>query len=283
MLDRIVASGKRRTANACLSALRQFYRWAIARDWVAADPTASLTKAAIGGREVSRDRVLAPAEILELRDRLPAAALPARMVHALWVLLATGVRVGELTNARIEDVALDTGEWTIPETKSGRPHLVHLSGFAASHLRALIALAGPSAFVLPAARRTDDEDRAVDDKAVTRLVRDRQRPTALRGRTVKAAGTLVLSGGPWAPHDLRRTMASRLRALGVASDVVERCLNHAPDALVGTYQRADLLDERRDAFDRWGAELGRLLASDSAVVVPIARASRPAARKRRAA
>lgn len=279
-LDKIIARGARRTANMVLATLRQMLRWCLARDWLQADPTIGLAKRSVGGKESPRDRVLTTDEILALRDALPTSGLRPRMRHAVWLLLACGVRVGELSGARVADFVLDmvdTGEWRIPETKNGKAHLVHLSPFAIEHVRALIELGHGSQWLLPAADPTRvadredadredadgddaderDDERPISDKGVAKAVGDRQREKPLKGRA-KSSQALALPGGKWTPHDLRRTMATNMRDLGVSSDVIERCLNHTPQGIVGVYQRGELLADRRAAFDTWGAELVRL-------------------------
>ena len=100
VLDGITAKGRLRTANMALSLLRQFARWCLVRDWMTTDPTLSLSKAAVGGKEDPRKRVLSAVEIVKLRDALPAAKLPERIERALWLILATGCRVGEFSWAR---------------------------------------------------------------------------------------------------------------------------------------------------------------------------------------
>lgn len=300
MLDKIIARGARRTANAVLATLRQMLRWCLARDWVQADPTIGLAKRSVGGKETPRDRVLSKDEILALRDALPVSGLRPRMQHAIWLLLATGVRVGELSNAAVVDFDLDAGEWHLPETKNGKAHLVHLSPFALQHVRALIDLGRGSQWLLPArdptraVDRDDDDDddadevddsRPISDKIISKAVGDRQRETPLKGRA-KASQALVLPGGRWTCHDLRRSMATHMRDLGISSDTIERCLNHTPQGIVGTYQRGTLMADRRAAFDAWGAELVRLQTATrrttNVVPMPVASARR-STRKGRAA
>jgi integrase len=62
----------------------------------------------------------------------------------------------------------------------------------------------------------------------------------------------------WTLHDLRRTFASGLAALGVSIPVIERLLNHMSgtfSGVVGVYQRYDFMPEMRDAIARWEAYL----------------------------
>ena len=258
LLDALTAAGKRRTANMALSLLRQFVRWCAVRDWIAHDPTLALSKKNAGGKERPRDRALSSTEIVQLRDQLPAAGLPERIVCALWLILATGVRVSEISRARADHFDLKAKRWRIPDTKNGSPHEVALSPFAVRHVKRLLKLRGEADQLLPG------RDGAIGDKAIAKLLGDRQRSKPLKGRST-ASGTLLLSGGKWTPHDLRRTMATRMREeLKISSDVVERCLNHTPQGLAATYQVGPLMAEREAAFNAWGKELDRLLGTKTA-------------------
>jgi len=281
ILDGLVGAGRLRTANALLALLRQFFRWCMARDWIDREPTFGLSKAAVGGAEAPCTRNLSFDELAALPDRMVAAKLPERMRHAVWLLAATGARVGELSAARVADFDLEACEWRIPAeaTKNGLAHLVHLSDFAAEHVRALVTagtLDGKRAeWILPGRNRLEP----IDGKTLAKLIRDRQRARRIKGRS-KKAGELVLPGGEWTPHDLRRTMASRMGDLGIRPDVIERCLNHKPEGLVAVYQRAELLPERKDAFERWGTKLAATLRGEQpAPVVDMAAAKTRRARK----
>lgn len=270
LLDAITLQGIRRTANMALALLRQFVRWCLVRDWIERDPTLNLTKASVGGKDKPRDRALSLLEIVGLREALPASGLPERMQHALWLILATGCRVGELSAAKVADFDLKAGTWLIPETKNGSEHLVHLSAFATTHINAMAEAAKGSAYLLPGRVSDEDKnDRSISEKVLTKLVGDRQRAKPLKGRS-KASGALILARGKWTPHDLRRTMATRMRQdLRVSTDVVERCLNHTPQGIVGTYQTGELMDERKEAFSAWGKEMQRLLTLDRSNVVEL--------------
>ena len=63
-------------------------------------------------------------------------------------------------------------------------------------------------------------------------------------------------------HDLRRTFATNLAALGVRLEVTEKLLNHVSGSLggiVAVYQRHDYMDEMRQAMETWEARLAALL------------------------
>jgi len=52
-------------------------------------------------------------------------------------------------------------------------------------------------------------------------------------------------------HDLRRTMRTHLSALGVRTEVAERCLNHKLPGIQSVYNTHDYFVERRAALESW--------------------------------
>jgi integrase len=67
--------------------------------------------------------------------------------------------------------------------------------------------------------------------------------------------------GGWRLHDLRRTCVSGMAALGVASHVADKILNHQSGTISGVaavYQRHHFLSERKEALERWGAHVAQI-------------------------
>lgn len=256
IIDRVLDRNARRKANLVLSLLRQMFRHGMRRGFLETDPTLALTRKDAGGVQPPGQRHLTTEEISELAAKFPDSGLAERYRAAAFFLLATGARVGELVKAQWEDVDLKQRLWRIPaeHSKNGRQHLVHLSPFALRNL-ALMGTLKNGSFLLPG----HVEGSRINEKTISKAIRDRVRPVPLKNRTSKTQ-TLHLSGGEWSPHDLRRTFASRLGDLGIAPHVIERCLNHAQNGLVGVYQRQEYLSERRDAFNQWGRKLSKLVA-----------------------
>lgn len=251
VIDRVLERDARRTANALLSLMRQMFRHGLGRSIVDTDPTLALSKKQAGGKETPVDRNLSFDEIAELSAKLVASDLHEKMRAAIWFLLATGARIGELLKARWTDINEREKTWTIPaeNSKNGRPHLIHLSAFAMKQLKTMKEYKdGP--FLLSGR----DPDAGMSDKTVSKAIRDRIRKEPLKKRTPRS-GTLLLAGGEWSPHDLRRTMASRMGDLGIEPHVIERCLNHVQQGIVGVYQRQEYMKERKAAFEAWGRKL----------------------------
>lgn len=111
------------------------------------------------------------------------------------------------------------GVWTIPQTKNGKPHSLPLSKTAAALLAAGWEVRSPESLYQVLQRATP----------------------GLR------------------PHDLRRTAATRMRQLGVSSDVIEAVLNHTPPKLRRTYQLPDMMPAMREALVQWERELRRIV------------------------
>ncbi len=259
VIDKVLNRGARRTANLVLSLIRQMFRHGLARGIVETDPTVALSRSQAGGKEKTADRNLSMGEIAELRNKIPAARLHLKFEAAIWLLLATGTRVGELLKAKWEHIDFDEKIWTIPSvnSKNRRIHHIHLSHFAITQLRKLHDhRSGP--FLL----NGRDSEKPISDKSLSKAVRDRIREEPLSKRSSKSM-TLLLSGGEWSPHDLRRTMASRMGDLGVEPHVIERCLNHIQQGIVGVYQKQEYLSARKAAFEVWGQQL-EIICNDAA-------------------
>lgn len=254
VIDRILDRNARRKANLVLSLMRQMFRHGLGRGMVDTDPTLGISKKQAGGKETPVDRNLSEPEIQELHRLLPSSGMPIRYQAGLWLILATGARVGELLHAQWQHVDEVAGLWTIPaeNAKNDREHIIHLSAFAKQQLK-LIGSLKSGRYLFPGKM----SEHPVSDKALSKAVRDRIRTTPLKKRTPNA-GTLVLSRGEWSPHDLRRTMATRMGDLGVQPHVIERCLNHIQQGIVGVYQRQEYLAERKAAYDLWGKRLAVL-------------------------
>lgn len=254
ILDNLKARGANRLANRLLAEIRQMFSFALVRDIVSTDPTYGIKKRDVGGKETERDRVLSEPEIRMLPGRLAAANLLASTEHAVWVMLSTCCRIGELVEAVKADIDLVAGTWELRDTKNGKPHTVYLSDFAKLHMQALIALSNDALRLFPSSRT----EGAVTPKSITKQLHDRQRGKSKTNGTQRTTA-LVLLSGPWTPHDLRRTGATLMGELGVRPDVIEKCLNHLDEnRMRRIYQRAVKKEEQIEAWRKLGDRLDLL-------------------------
>ncbi len=268
ILDRVKKRGAKVLANHLFGDLRQFFNWCEARDLISKHPLRGLKKTDIGGTQVERDRVLSTEEIKLLHNQLPAAHMERSTEIAIWLMLSTLARVGELTKARWEHIDFNAGTWTIPagNSKNSREHVIFLSEFARRHFEELRTLHGWSAWCYPSTRTAGH----LCLRSISKQIKDRQRDTALSGRSLKGLGALTLPGGNWTAHDLRRTGATIMGELGILSEVIEKCLNHVEaNKLKRTYQRHELKAERREAWRRLGGRLDEVINDKSRKVIPM--------------
>jgi integrase len=236
-----------------------------------------------------RDRRLSPEEILELHNkfcamrieyddaddrRIAARPLEKTTELAIWIMLSTICRVGELSMSRWEHVNLKTGEWFIPRqnTKGSIGNqsdlTVYLSQFALRQFRQLHAVTGDSDWCFPA----KNKDGHVCVKSMSKQIGDRQ-AMFKKGRdgnprqpmkNRRHDNTLVLSAGKngeWTPHDLRRTGATLMQSLGVSLEIIDRCQNHVlPGSKVRRhYLHHDYATEKREAWRLLGDRLSLIL------------------------
>lgn len=249
VVDEVLGRGVNRMAKLILSLMRQMFRFAVDRDWVEYDPTANIRKAKIGGRSVERDRILADEEIKALAKQLPDSGLLLTTQLAIWICLGTCCRIGELLQASWDDIDLEKGIWMIPaeHSKNGKVHTVFLSEFTLAQFKQLHELKNHSTWCYP----NRAQNGHVSTKTITKQISDRQKSAeqAIFSNRSSQPHALVLSGGKWTPHDLRRTGAMLMTKLGVIPEVAERCLNHTEENKVKRiYQRHNYHKEMREAW-----------------------------------
>ena len=276
ILDAARNDGRMRTANILLATLKQMFRFALVREVIDRNPLDTVTRRDAGGTEAPRDRVLSADEIRKLAAALPTANMDGPSVCAVWLILATALRISECMGARRSDIDLRARTWYVPESKGQRDHTVHLSDFAVRQIEEIERLHAirdarraqrsgkpedgeRSPWMFPNVRRTGH----VDITTFGKQLADRQKdPTRrLKGRTA-ASSALALPGGRWTAHDLRRTAATMMAELGVSADVIDECLNHVIENKVRrTYIRDRRLKAQAEAFDLLGARLDELTRS----------------------
>ena len=256
VLDAAVGEGRRRTGNVLLASMKQMFRFALARDIVDRNPLDTITKRDVGGTETTRDRVLSAEEVKALAKALPGANLNERSAIAIWLILATGCRISEAMGAGWEHVDTSACTWYLPTTKNERDHTVHLSAFALRQFDALHDLRGSSPWVFPNTRGTGP----VCVKSFGKQLADRQRePDRRMQHRTQLTTSLVMAGGRWTAHDLRRTAATMMAELGISGDVIDECLNHVIESRMRrTYIRNRRLPEQARAFDALGKRLDAL-------------------------
>ena len=269
IIGKMKIRGAPHTARNLIILVRQMFRFAVSHDLIDADPTARIDITKMTTKASERDRVLSESEIKALARQMPDANLNPATECAIWIAIATACRVGEISKAKHTDVDFDAGTWVIPKenSKNGKAHTIVLSNFALEQFRRLTRLSTSAVWLLP----HRDNIRSASRSSLAQQLNIRQIPGDAR---CKDNQSLILIGGKWTPHDLRRTGATLMGNLGVAPDTIDKCLNHVePNKIKRTYQRQKLEAEQAKAWELLGERLELLVNLDAVNVIPLHKAS----------
>lgn len=263
--DKLKQRGVNHLARNLLKLMRQMFRFAVDRDIIEFDPTASLSVTKTTTKPTERDRVLSEDEIKQLKTKMPDAGFMPSTECAIWIMLSTCCRVGELSKAQWKHVDFEAKTFFIPieNSKNDKAHTISLSDFALSQFQRLAEVRQSDVWLLPNRSNTSH----VCEKSLTKQIDSRQNPVIHKGRA-GANTSLVLPGGKWTPHDLRRSGATLMGNLGVHGDVIEKCLNHKEEnKLKRVYQHQELKAEQVAAWRVLGERL-ELLTGNNTNVIP---------------
>lgn len=243
-LDKIVARGSNVHANKVLSAIKQVFNYAVSRGELKTNPAIYIRARDIGGLEKPRERFLTLDEIKHLWLFLSESkhGVSLQIINAIKILLLTGVRTGELRIAKWEEIDFDNSLWTIPaaNTKTDITMHVHLTDFVKSLFTELYHCS-MSNYVISGA----DGQSLITDRALPRAVNRLQERIGI---------------SKWTAHDLRRTFATQLgEALNIDPVVIEKCLGHKMPKIMATYNKNEMLPQRKDALEQWSSYVMNLV------------------------
>ena len=269
LVEGLVTDGKPTLANRVQSLISSVFSFAMDADLAEANPCHRLRKR--GVERVGR-RVLSDEEIRLFWSRIVEPPATRRTGLALRLTLLTGARISEIagiSRAELERLGdASRAAWIIPgmRTKNGRDHSVPLSPLAQDLVLELLESLGQSdEFLLSTYSR--HRKGSVSGKSLAQAMKNFGRRLA---GDIPAVRTWCAELPT--PHDLRRTVGTRLAELRVPKEVRDRVLNHAARD-VGSihYNLHDYADEKREALDRWALALGAIVGNPAgAAVVPIA-------------
>jgi integrase len=250
LVEGIVKAGSPVQANRVQALISMVFSFAIDSDLAKANPCARLRKRGAENRET---RVLTDDEIRQFWRRATLPPVTRRVGLALRLALLTGCRSGEIAGINRSELSdIDTpgkAGWLLPadRSKNGKAHFVPLSDLARETiLSASELIAKEDEYLFPS---PIEKGGPITGHALT---------VAMRRMTTKIDGPAVKTwkSDPPSPHDLRRTVATRLSQIGIPSEDVAAILNHIRSDVTGKhydqYQRAT---EKRRALQAWVAYL----------------------------
>jgi integrase len=248
LIEAIVGAGKHVAANRVHSLISKVFNFAVDADLLDTNPAARLKKR---GVETTRKRVLADKELRTFWRGIVLSPVSEQVGLALRLALLAGARASEISGAlksEFHDLDKPTqAAWLIPgdRTKNKRDHLIPLCRLALETVRAAFELSGDDTEFLFPARYNNGKplDGHALTTAMARFCGDWKEPPS--------------------PHDLRRTLNTRLAMLGIAKEIRDRALNHITslrDPESRHYNLYEFQREKREALDKWGKELAAIIA-----------------------
>jgi integrase len=262
LIDGIVEKGSPIVANRTLEIIRKMFNFAVEQDIIETSPCVGVRAP---GKETQRDRILTESEIRNFwnvldrknKDDAPEEsklrmALGTRL--ALKLQLLTAQRRGEVATAEIAEFDLDTGWWTIPghKSKNGLSHRVPLSPQSLRVVKQAMELAENSPFLFPSPRSAE----SVSPRG-EKVTRKSIKAGALTRAINKNRAVINIDN--FSTHDLRRTAASMMTAMGISRLVVSKILNHVESGITAVYDRHSYDQEKRQALDAWGRQLDTII------------------------
>ena len=272
VIDEVKMRGKTEAAARLLFVdLRPFFKWALERELIEANPMFGMTPPAAAEK---RERVLAEYEIRAFWQAASEMSWPFASIYKL--LLLTGTRREEVAAIRWGELCLDSGVWTLPSakdfsfkrkrcdgvelienrTKNKREHCIPLPTQAVSLLdkHAILALKSGLGY--------EDSDLVFSKNGINPPSGFSKAKRALDARMKAILGSRFKE---WHVHDLRRTCATGMENLSVETRVTEAALNHVSGVkagIVGTYQTSKHVDAVATAFQAWGDKIMQIVSTE---------------------
>lgn len=232
------------TGNRLAGVLSRMFNFAAERGIIEHSPLVGMRRP----REKSRSRVLSDDEIKLLWAALDLENTEIDVYRvtklALKLILLTGQRPGEVAGMTWAEV--DGDFWIIPpgrmKVRNSQPQRVPLCPMALEVLEQARVYSGDSAFVFQSPHRPEQP---INRQALTRAI----------GRHWSEVGIET----HFTPHDLRRTLRTKLAELSVKDVVAERVLGHKLQGMMAVYNQHSYDIEKRQALTLWERRLREIL------------------------
>jgi len=254
LINNTIRRGKSEHAMKILALLKQFFGWCENGNHIDRSPIDKLNRKYFGVTPTREEHIfdIAPEE----EGGEPIAGLPEivnffhtldntlrlsiQVRNGLKILLLTGIRTGELLKAK--KGSIKGNNWHIPKenTKTLEAWTVPLSNYALSLFQELESNSDDNYYM-------SSIDSKAMARAVNRMVKQHEWPK-------------------FTPHTLRKVFRTHIEFMGVPSRVAEKCLNHSLGKIEGTYNKAKMLDRRREVLNKWSAKVELALHPENNVI-----------------
>lgn len=237
------------TGNRVHGALSRLFNFAAERGVIEDSPCTRIRKLP----ERGRSRVLSNDEIKALWDALDLENMKIDIYRlsklAIKMILLTGARPGEVSGMSWAEIS-DDNFWNIPaeRMKNGEANRVPLCRMALETIEEARVYSCESAYVF---RSSHKDNEPVTRHALTKAVNRHWREMGIQEA--------------FTPHDLRRTLRTRLAELGVSDIVAERVLGHRLQGIMAVYNQHSYDVEKRQALTLWETRLKEIIGQAEAL------------------
>jgi len=235
-------------ANRVHGALSRLFNFAAERGVIDDSPCTRIKKTPENGR----NRVLADHELNRLWAALDLENKKIDIYHvtklALKMILLTGQRPGEVCGMKWAE--LDGDFWIIPgeRMKNGDENRVPLCSMAQEVIEQAKIYSSDCDYVF---RSSYKPKLPMSRHALSRAVARHWHEMGFETK--------------FTPHDLRRTLRTRLAELGISDIIAERVLGHKLQGIAAIYNRHSYDTEKRQALMQWERRLSEIIGISGTV------------------
>jgi integrase len=232
-------------ANRLQSAMVRMWNFAAERGIIDFSPMVGMRRP----KEKTRTRVLSDEEIknlwagMDLDNKEIDIYRPTKL--AIKLILLTGQRPGEISGMRWSEVDEEAGLWTIPPER------------AKNRQENRVPLGRTALDVLKQARVYSLDD--CDFVFQSSYKPEQPLSRAAIGKAVKRHWSEMEIEEKFTPHDLRRTLRTRLAEIGIPDVIAERVLGHKLQGLLAVYNQHQYDSEKRQALIQWENKLSTII------------------------
>lgn len=240
-----IAKNKRGAARNVILSGRALFEYALEREYVDINPFRKVGRAVPQAKAISRDRNLSTLEISTVWNGLSNGHGSSNIRRILKLVLLLGQRPGEVAEMRYEHINGDW--WVIPkeETKIGKNPNIDPKKKFPPLAKELIGT-GTSGFVFRTRNNT--------------VIAEEKLPNFVKQEIIYKDGEIRKKSyygvSEWIPHDLRRTMATRIAEdIGVSHEHIEAILGHIIPGVLGIYVRTRYDSKKQEISLAWEQRL----------------------------
>ncbi|WP_312839402.1 tyrosine-type recombinase/integrase [Pantoea piersonii] len=237
------AMGRTVMSGEMLSIMKRAFRFCSNRGVISNNPLENVRRSDVGTSPAYKDRKLSDSEIKTIWEELETLSIEKKIM--IKFLLLTGCRSGEIRKARWSWFDFKEKTWTVPaeEYKTGKTVRRALGDATSSMLSALYEISS-SELVLTKVKTRSTVPEPLNQTQVSVYSHYISNRTGI---------------APWTPHDMRRTVATRLSELGAPPHVIEKLLGHQMGGVMARYNLHDYLDDQRHWLKVWHDHLEKVI------------------------